>query len=392
MKRVLYIAFFLIGLQSFAQGSYARIERFGSNNPTFTHIISATFTAYNGNTIIDQFNYGPDTQSNEAPQVVFLESTQVMTRIEISYNVNQVEGGNFGDCTVNYTFNVTNTSCYFGARSGCRSFDVEVQNTQSLLNQPSNNTTCLNDLLPLSAENDCNARTYSWQYTTNISNPFQSLGVQSVGTSTVNADLSTVLPQGYTGNVFIRAVVDGKYTNTITFTVIGCTPGIDSVATIPTTCSYSSDGSFTLNFSENLTNENLQFVLKLNNVSGPIIDSFSTTVSGTSYSWPNGLAAGTYFLEYQTLPNGSVITYAPITIASPSPVSFSATWTDVACFGENTGSIAISASGGVGGFEYRFNNGSWNTFSGTNNHNVNNLVAGNYALRVRDANGCTEQQ
>ncbi len=371
-----------------AQGYQAKITRFGQNNPTFTHIISATFTAYNGSTVVDVFNYGPNTQSNEAPQVLFLESTQPMTRITISYDVNQVEGGNFGDCNVFWDFNITNPDCFFGARSGCRSFDVEVINTQALVTQPTNNTVCIDDPLPLAG--NCGLVSYAWYYTTNLSNPFQSLGVSSSGTSTTNADLSSVLPAGYSGNVFIRAITEGKFTNTVTYTVISCTPGISSVSTVPTSCSYSVDGDFTLNFDSTLSNLSMQFVLKLNNASGPIIDSFSTNVSGSTYNWPSGLAGGTYFLEYQALPAGSVVQYSPIVITSPSAVSFSATWTDVNCFGDNTGSIAITASGGVGNYEYRLGSGAWTAFSNANNHTISNLVAGNYQVRVRDANGCTE--
>lgn len=55
---------------------------------------------------------------------------------------------------------------------------------------------------------------------------------------------------------------------------------------------------------------------------------------------------------------------------------------NVDCFGGNTGSIEISASGGMGNFE--FSNGIETNTTGV----FNNLTAGNYSISVTDANNC----
>ena len=377
---------------SFAQGYEARITASHSVNNTFTHIITVTYTAFNGATQLDQFTF-TNSQNNAPPTAYLYSPTLAITRVDISYNINQVEGSNFGDCTVSQSVNITNPNCFTWSWSNCANIGLTVYNTQQALVQPINNTICIDDLIPLSAANGCSSNIHNWEYTTNISNTFQSLGVQSVGTNSVNVDLSAFLPNTYTGNVFIRARINGKFTNTITYTVISCTPGIMSLSIIPTTCSNSSDGGFTITFDQTLSNEQILFVLKRDSTSGPIISSFTATISGNTYAWPNALPSATYFLDYQSTPAGSVIQYPNIIISSPSPVLFTATWTDVGCFGTNTGSISINASGGTGNYQYSINNGStWLSFSNTNSHTITNLATGNYQVKVRDVNNCVAQQ
>ncbi len=392
MRKLFNIILFLTVSISFAQGYVARIQRFGTNDFTYTHLINVTYTAYHNATIVDTYTYS-STQNNEAPVAFLHSATLSITAIGIAYDVNQVEGSNFGDCNVTTTVNVTDPNCFTFFINSCRDFDIKVYNTQSPIVPPPNNTICLDDTLALSAANGCSFNTYSWEYTTNLSNPFQSLGVQSSGTNSVNVDLSTFIAASYSGNVFIRAVVNGNFTNTIIYSVISCTPGITSVVVTPTMCSNSLDGGFVITFNEVLSNEQILFVLKRDSATGPIESSFTATISGTTYTWPDPLSPGTYFLDYQSTPVGSVIQYSPIIITGPSPVLFTATWTDVDCFGTNTGSISINASGGTGNYQYSIDNGStWLPFSNANTHTITNLSTGNYQVKVRDNNSCIAQQ
>ncbi len=186
------------------------------------------------------------------------------------------------------------------------------------------------------------------------------------------------------------------YSDILTYTFGVCSPNTSSFSVQPTTCSNSNDGGFTLNFDRTLTSgETLAMVLRRDNpTTGPIISSLSNvTYTGTNYIWPNNLPTADYYLKYQTEPTGNVIDVGPIAITSPSPVLFTATWTDVDCFGANTGSISINASGGVGNYQYSINNGSnWAAFSNATTHTIINLVTGNYQVKVRDTNNCVSQQ
>lgn len=184
-----------------------------------------------------------------------------------------------------------------------------------------------------------------------------------------------------------------QFSDILTYTYTQCSPQVSSVVPEPTNCSYTEDGGFTVNFDRSLNSgETLLMTLKIGSPTGVIDGTVpSASFGGTSYTWPFDQSPGTYYLQYQSNPSGNLITEGPIVITSPTAISFSASWTDVDCFGENTGSIQINASGGVGSYQYRLNNGSWTNFSGANSHAITNLSAGNYQLRVRDGNQCTEQ-
>jgi len=78
----------------------------------------------------------------------------------------------------------------------------------------------------------------------------------------------------------------------------------------------------------------------------------------------------------------------PVTITGPTSALSGniIAQTDVACYGEATGSVIIAASGGTTPYEYRLNGGPYQssgTFSG--------LVANTYTITIRDANLCTVQ-
>ncbi len=109
-----------------------------------------------------------------------------------------------------------------------------------------------------------------------------------------------------------------------------------------------------------------------------------------SYSWTGGqtsqtasnLGIGNYTV---TLTDASGCTStATTTITQPTAVTGSATPTQVTCFGACNGSVSLTASGGVGPYQFRKNSepyGANNVFSG--------LCAGTYTFTVKDANNCT---
>lgn len=116
--------------------------------------------------------------------------------------------------------------------------------------------------------------------------------------------------------------------------------------------------------------------------------------SGISYSWTrngggsgsgsgttiSGLSAGTYNVTV-TASNGCMSSFVRNLNGSPV-INLTATPTPVACFGQNTGSISVSVSGGTPGFTYAWNDG-------PTTRNRSNLSAGTYTVTATDANGCT---
>lgn len=117
---------------------------------------------------------------------------------------------------------------------------------------------------------------------------------------------------------------------------------------------------------------------------------YSGGTPGYSYQWSNGqttasssgLVAGSYTMTLTdtqgcTSTKTVAITQPPLLTASTSTV------TNVSCNGGNTGTAAVTVSGGTPNYTY-----SWNP-NGGNSSLASGLTAGNYTSVVTDANGCT---
>lgn len=105
------------------------------------------------------------------------------------------------------------------------------------------------------------------------------------------------------------------------------------------------------------------------------IPSGNTTATATS------LCAGTYSCTV-TDANGCT-TSRTFIITEPSSLSVTGSQTNIACFGQCTGSASVSATGGTLPYAY-----SW-TPSGGNSAVTTSRCAGTYSCMVVDANGCT---
>ena len=100
-----------------------------------------------------------------------------------------------------------------------------------------------------------------------------------------------------------------------------------------------------------------------------------------------GLSAGSYSCTVTDI-NGCVFTGNPIsvTVSQPnSPVNSSlfTSITDVGCYGDSSGAISLTTSGGTSPYFY-----SWET--GDTTSSVSGLSAGTYSVLVTDANGCSQ--
>lgn len=103
--------------------------------------------------------------------------------------------------------------------------------------------------------------------------------------------------------------------------------------------------------------------------------------SGATTPTVNGLPGGSYSVTV-TDNNGCTFTQT-VAITSPPAMVTAMTATNVLCFGGNTGSAAVSISGGSPGFTYQ-----WSPAGGTND-TATGLSAGVYTVVTTDANGCT---
>ncbi len=102
--------------------------------------------------------------------------------------------------------------------------------------------------------------------------------------------------------------------------------------------------------------------------------------SGSTLITASGLCAGPFSV---TVTDANLCTsVASGTITQPALLAVNLTLNDVLCFGDCSGSIIATPSGGTSGYSY-----SWsNVYAGPNN---TNLCAGPYTVTVTDTHGCT---
>ncbi len=93
--------------------------------------------------------------------------------------------------------------------------------------------------------------------------------------------------------------------------------------------------------------------------------------------------AGTYTLLAQNLNGCSPTIVNNIVVNSqPASPSLSASFTPINCFAGSS-TITVSATSGIPPYEYSLNNGAYQT------SNIFNVMAGNFLITAKDANGCT---
>ncbi len=196
------------------------------------------------------------------------------------------------------------------------------------------------------------------------------------GTGPYNFLWNTVPPQ--TGPEIID-VPAGIYTVTIT-DVNGCIgfaeaeitepddPLTGSVSVTPPTCNGFSDGTAEANVTGGTPPYTYQWS------------------SNPTNNTPNetGIAAGSYNLTV-TDDNGCTLVI-PFNISQPATINIAVvSISDADCFGAETGSVTVNATGGTSPFTY-----SWDTDPETAGPALNDVSAGTYTVTAVDANGCEE--
>jgi len=108
----------------------------------------------------------------------------------------------------------------------------------------------------------------------------------------------------------------------------------------------------------------------------------------TTYRWSTGdstetITVGSPATYRVTVTNaGGCTGIDSFIVRQSSPITLTAANTNVSCFGGNNGAIQLTVNGGTPGYAYL-----WSSLQTT--PNISNLMAGNYAVAVKDAIGCT---
>ncbi|MDN5200458.1 OmpA family protein [Fulvivirgaceae bacterium BMA10] len=137
-----------------------------------------------------------------------------------------------------------------------------------------------------------------------------------------------------------------------------------------------------------LTLDNVTHIQCNGNSSGAVDVSVSGGVAPYKYVWNNGaetedikdVKAGEYSVQV-TDANGCVQTIST-TIKEPRLLTVKEqSFENVDCYGNNSGSVNIFVSGGVTPYTYNWSNGA-------TTKDISNIKAGDYTVKITDANGC----
>ena len=113
---------------------------------------------------------------------------------------------------------------------------------------------------------------------------------------------------------------------------------------------------------------------------------YQFSIDGTNYQTDStftGLAAATYTVSI-TDANGCMFTGTEVTITEPAAVTVETTQTNIACNGEDNGTITITATGETGPFTYSIDGTTYQSET-----LFSDLAPATYPISVQDNNGCT---
>lgn len=237
---------------------------------------------------------------------------------------------------------------------------------------------------------------YVWQYKTD--GLWTTIKSTSTNTTTVSdADIGG----NYMKNVYFRAYSD---CNTAIGNVAGpyiYSPGFVGAVnptSSPPSCHNGKNGTITVSsLTRSLkSGEVAQITLydASNNALGQTLQSSTLPIilDGADASrFPNGIPPGNYTLLVETFFDGTepsncgTPVNAPVTVDNRDPVVASAAISSpISCIGLQDGIVTVTASGGVGGFEYSKDGTTYQT-----SNILGSLGAGDYTFTVKDAYGCT---
>jgi hypothetical protein len=214
---------------------------------------------------------------------------------------------------------------------------------------------------------------------------------------TIQVDLNTILPDcgNSSSGAAIASAMGGvpPYTyawnnGANTASVFGLQPGDYSLTvTDANGCTGTASSTITASSLITLTIERTQpSCVGQNN--GSLTATASDGVAPYTYSWSNGqtgstingLAPGNYLITVTDASGCSLVQAA--NLSAPTAIQGSLNVEHATCQGANDGALAVSLSGGTGGYSIQWSNGQMGS-------SISNLSPGTYTVTATDGNGCS---
>ncbi|WP_202703272.1 SprB repeat-containing protein [Flavobacterium sp. UGB4466] len=266
------------------------------------------------------------------------------------------------------------------------------------ITRPDSNPKCKED--PITLNNGWN-----WQYQFD-SEGWKNLPVQFQEQPSITFKIKDLPGYNSQANVHFIAGYEkyGQYTNTVTYTIIGCSPELAEKKPTANSvkCNNTATGSVTLKFESPLKKDD-QFLFNLYRVNPVAPDTgFIKSIKASeketenkTYTW-EGIAAGTYTIKYQAqskFDNGQIVGSSAIvtdsfTIENKDQLTFRTTAIQPKCSGD-PGSIEISVTGGTSPYFYILDNGIKTPLT-KNPDTINGVTDGAHTVTVLDSHGCIE--
>jgi len=200
-----------------------------------------------------------------------------------------------------------------------------------------------------------------------------------------------ITPAGGFGAPYNYAINSGSYTSSGTFSNL--TAGTYNLQVRDVNQCYFDTSVALIQPSQIVITPTITNVTCYGNTNGSIV---ANTTGGTpTYSYTlNGvpqagnsfspLAAGQYIV--QVTDQHSCVVQNTITVTQPNPLAISSVSIhNVSCNGGSDGSFTVNPTGGTTPYTYAVNAGAFST-----SNVLGGLVAGSYAVHIKDANGCTK--
>jgi hypothetical protein len=199
--------------------------------------------------------------------------------------------------------------------------------------------------------------------------------------------------------VYFRAGFGTQFTNILPCDIIPCSPNvIEPIEPKNTSCAYNNDGIVSLTFDRSLIkDESFSFSFIQNNV--PIITPFYSVDAATNKKYTfSGLAAGNYYIKYQTFIGSQPTSvnkepYPSFTINPAIPLTFELqNPKNPSCFGAEDGSVEVLITRGIPKFFEVDGDSVIPDELGPNLYRINNLKAkpDGHKIKVTDANNCID--